>query len=64
MNKITIPLELSETDAHHLALFLKRTHFGTFERHSDPTKKEEPQKICNAVCAAMQSLSEAGYAPR
>jgi len=64
MKTVTIELELTDDEAYHLALFLKRTHFGTFERHSDPCNREEPQKICDAVCATMRSLSKAGYAPR
>lgn len=64
MNKVTIALELTEDQAWNLALFLKRTSWATFERHSDPTDKEEPHRISDAVSAAARSLREAGYAPR
>ena len=64
MKTITIALDLTEEDAWHLALFLKRTDWSTFERHSDPTNKEEPQRFADAVSATERCLRAAGYAPR
>jgi hypothetical protein len=60
----TIALELTDDEAWNLALFLKRTSWSTFERHSDPTDKDEPHRFSDAVSATARSLRNAGFAPR
>ncbi len=61
---ITITVELTKEEAIALAQFVKRCHFGTCERLSDPARKEEPQQMMDAIIAVQRSLREAGYSPR
>lgn len=61
---IKFTVELDAEHAWALAQFLKRAHFGTCERLSDPTNKDEPQLMMNALEAVRRSLAEVGYRPR
>lgn len=61
---VTITVELPHAEAAALAQFVKRAHFGTCERLADPSRKDEPQQMMNALCAVQRSLAQAGYAPR
>ncbi len=64
MKTVAVNLELTEDQAWALAQFVKRAHFGTCERLSDPTDKEEPQLMMNALLVIQRALRESGYAPR
>jgi hypothetical protein len=64
VNLVKFTVELDAERALALAQFLKRAHFGTCERLSDPTKKDEPQLMMDALIAVQRSLAKAGYAPR
>lgn len=55
---------LSREQGYEFAQMLKRFHFGTAERLSDPTRKDEPQLMIDAVCLVQRGFSEAGIAPR
>ena len=59
-----IEIELTEREAYHFALFLKRTSWSTFEEHSAPGDERETQQIADAVCAVQRGFRDAGYAPR
>lgn len=64
MKTVTFTVELPEDQAEALAQFVKRAHFGTCERLSDPSRPDEPQLMMDAVCAVQRGLRDAGYAPR
>lgn len=66
MSKLPVrfTVELPPEEALALAQFVKRAHFGTCERLSDPSRKDEPQLMINALVAVQRSLAEVGYAPR
>jgi hypothetical protein len=55
---------LSREQGYEFAQMLKRFHFGTAERLSDPTRKDEPQLMIDAVCLVQRGFSQAGIAPR
>ena len=64
MQTVKITAELSSDEALAFAQFLKRSHFGTFERLSDPTRKDEPQLMIDAAVKLQMAFRESGYAPR
>ncbi len=62
--EVILTVKLSTEEAHALAQFVKRAHFGTCERLSDRTNKNEPQLMMNSLIALQSELRLAGYAPR
>jgi hypothetical protein len=64
MTTVKFTVELDDDHALALAQFLKRAHFGTCERLSDPTRKDEPQLMMNALCTVQRALAQSGYNPR
>jgi hypothetical protein len=64
MKTVTFTVELDAEHALALAQFLKRAHFGTCERLADPSRKDEPQLMMNALETVRASLAKAGYSPR
>lgn len=57
-------ITLTREQGYEFAQMLKRFHFGTAERLSDPTRKEEPQLMIDAVCLVQRAFTQAGIAPR
>ncbi len=64
MKPSLVTIDLHPKEAEALALFVKRCHFGICERLSDPTRKDEPQEMMDAICAVQRSLAQQGHAPR
>lgn len=64
MKTVKFTVELDEHRAMALAQFVKRAHFGTCERLSDPTRDDEAQEMMDALIAVQRALRDAGYAPR
>lgn len=64
MKTTTFTVELDDQHAWSLAQFLKRVSFTTCEQHSDPTNKEEPYQMMDALETVRRSLAENGYSPR
>ena len=57
-------VSLSRDHGYEFAQMLKRFHFGTAERLSDPTRKDEPQLMIDSVCLVQRAFRDAGIAPR
>lgn len=64
MSAVVFTVELPKEEALALAQFVKRAHFGTCQRLSDPARRDEPQQMMNALVAVQRSLAKAGFAPR
>lgn len=64
MKTVKFTVELGPDRALALAQFLKRAHFGTCERLSDPTNPHEPQLMMDALETVRHALAEVGYSPR
>lgn len=47
-----------------LAQFLKRASWSTCERLSEPGRKDETQRMIDALCILQRALAGAGIAPR
>lgn len=62
MKKIQITVELSREEAWALALFAKRTHFGTFRALS--VNEEEAYEMRDSLCKVWSVLEKNGIAPR
>lgn len=54
----------SEAEVEALAQFLKRVSFATCERHSDPTRKNEPYLMMAGLITVRRALADQGYSPR
>lgn len=64
MKTTTFIFNLDDEHALALAQFLKRAHFGTCERLSDPSNKNEPQRMMSALETVRASLARGGFTPR
>lgn len=64
MKTVKFTVELDDKHALALAQFLKRVSFDTCQRHSDPTRKEEPYIMIAALETVRHELANVGYAPR
>lgn len=59
-----VRFQLDSATAWDFAQFLKRCHWGTCERLSEPGNKEQTQRMINAIVALQTAFREAGYGPR
>jgi hypothetical protein len=56
--------EMDFETAWALAQFLKRCSWSTCERLSEPGRKDETQRMIDAVCILQRALAGAGISPR
>lgn len=59
---ITLTVELTDDQAWHLALFVKRLAYVDFRANAQD--EAEAQTIGKAVARLQDALTQAGYAPR
>ena len=60
--RVSLAIDLTDTEAWHLAQFLKRVTFAEFR--SNAQDDDEAYGMRDASARVREALSDAGYAPR